>query len=565
MTPMTNRKLQANIPDMMRLKMAWIVVTLILFPAMLIAQQEEVRVVKPYTPTLSGAQKIQLLPGMNEEIDFQPPDFDYQLFPKRYESQFRVQPIRAARMVKMPLKKLYKSQVTLGMGNYLTPLAELNLSQLRSRNGTFGVNLRHHSMNGKVKLENDLKADAGFNENSFELYGDRFVKNAVLEYDLGADYNSYVHYGVDPEMDTVLDRKDAMEPYFTAEASLDLHSMHADSFHFDYNTGLEYYYFTHRFEEAEHGAGLHFDFHKKLRVIDLAGEAGGAWYGHYPDWDSIVGNHTMFWAKPYIGKSAPEWHFTAGVNIYGEVREQFLTLHFYPRASFEFNIVREVIVPYFGVDGYLESNNYRSVVEENPYVVPNLSVLPTSHKLIGYAGLKGRISDVFVYNLKGSYSIIDNQYFFVNDTSSVLKNQFNVVYDDITLLRLQGEFSIRPSDAWKVFLKGNYYSYTLVKEAHPWNKPAFDLSLQARYNMSDKILINMGVYTIGSRYYENFSSSSDATLPLTVDGNLGIEYRYTKLLSFWVRFNNVAAQRYFIYAQYPSYRFRAMIGLTYAL
>jgi len=217
------------------------------------------------------------------------------------------------------------------------------------------------------------------------------------------------------------------------------------------------------------------------------------------------------------------------------------------------------------VDGYLESNNYRSVVEENPYVVPGLSVRPTSHKLIGYAGLKGRFSDVFVWNLRGSYSIIDDQYFFVNDTSSALKNQFAVVYDDITLLRLQGEFSIRPSDAWKVFLKGNYYNYTLVQEEHPWNKPTFDLSLQARYNMSDKILINMGIYTIGSRYYENFSSATEATLPMTIDGNLGIEYRYSKLLSFWVRFNNVAAQRYFLYAQYPSYRFRAMLGLTYAL
>jgi hypothetical protein len=562
---MTYRKLRTENPDRRRWNPALIMIVLILFPVILNAQQEEVRVVKPYSPTLSGAQKIQLLPGMNEEIDFTPPEFEYHLYPKRYDSQFKAQPIRAARMVKMPLKKLYKSQVTLGIGNYFTPLAELNLSQLRSRKGTFGLNIRHHSMNGKVKLDNDLKAEAGFNENSLELYGDRFMKNAVLEYDLGASYNSYVHYGVDPELDTVLDRKDAMEPYFLAEAGLDLHSMNADSFHFDYNAGLDYYYFSHRFEEAEHGAGIDFDFHKKLRVIDIAGELGGAWYGHYPDWDSIVGNHTMFWANPYIGKSAPEWQFTAGVNIYGEVREQFLTLHFYPRASFEFNIVRDVIVPYFGVDGYLESNNYRSIVEENPYVAPTLSVLPTSHKLIGYAGLKGRFSDVFVWNLKGSYSIIDNQYFFVNDTSTMLKNQFNVVYDDITLLKLQGEFSIRPSDAWKVFLKGNYYNYTLVREEHPWNKPAFDLSLQARYNMSDKILINIGVYTIGSRYYENFSSSADATLPLTIDGNLGIEYRYTKLLSFWVRFNNVAAQRYFLYAQYPSYRFRGMIGLTYAL
>jgi hypothetical protein len=83
--------------------------------------------------------------------------------------------------------------------------------------------------------------------------------------------------------------------------------------------------------------------------------------------------------------------------------------------------------------------------------------------------------------------------------------------------------------------------------------------------MSDKILLNMGIYTVGKRYYEDITEVAEETLPLMVDGNLGIEYRYSKLLSFWVRFNNVAAQKYYLYAQYPSYRFRAMLGLTYAL
>jgi hypothetical protein len=273
----------------------------------------------------------------------------------------------------------------------------------------------------------------------------------------------------------------------------------------------------------------------------------------------------MFWLNPLVAKSSPEWRFTAGFNTYGDIREEMLTLRFYPKASFQFNIVKEVIVPYFGVDGYLESNNYRATVEENPYVVPGLALRPTSHKLIGYAGLKGRFSDVFVWNLRGSYSIIEDQYLFVNDTSSALRNQFTVVYDDITLLNLHGEFTIRPSEYWKIFVKANYYSYTLVREAHPWNKPSFDLSLQARYNMSDKFIVTMGLYTVGARYYENFTASSEETLPLTVDANLGIEYRYSKLLSFWIRFNNLAAQKYYLYANYPSYRFRAMLGLTYAL
>ncbi len=535
------------------------------FPIMLEGQQEEVRVVKPYSPTLSGAQKIELLPSLEEEIEYDLPEFSYQLFPKRYDSKYRLEPIKAARMVKMPLNKLYKSQLTLGMGNYLTPIAELNINQLRSRNGTFGLTLKHHSMNGKVKLENDLKAPAGFNENQAEIYGSRFMKKAVLDYNVGASYNSYVHYGVDPTLDTVLAREDAVHPYFTAEGGLGLHSMHADSFHFNYDASLDYYFFTHQFDQMEHGAEGKFTFNKRLSVVDIAGDAGGAFYGHYPDWDTVMDTHTMFWLNPHVAKSSAEWRFTAGVNAYGEVRDGVFTPHFYPKASFQFNIVKEVIVPYFGVDGYLESNNFRKTVEENPYVVPGLSLLPTSHKLIGYAGLKGRFSDAVAYNFKGSYSIIDDQYFFVNDNSDPLMNQFTVVYDDITLLNLHGEFSVRPTDSWKLFLQGNYYNYTLVREDQPWNKPAFDLSLLARYNISDKILVNVGISAIGSRYYENFNPILEETLPLTIDANLGLEYRYSKLLSFWARFNNLAAQKYYLYHNYPSYRFRAMLGLTYAL
>ena len=153
-----------------------------------LGQQSEVRVVKPYTPTLSGAEKIQLLPSLEDEIPFTPPEFSYQLYPKRYDSEFRVVPIKAARMVKPPLNRLYKSELTLGFGNYLTPLAELKINQLRSRNGTFGVALRHHSMNGKLKLNDELKLPAGFSENNLRIYGDRFMKNSVFKYQAGAGY-----------------------------------------------------------------------------------------------------------------------------------------------------------------------------------------------------------------------------------------------------------------------------------------------------------------------------------------------------------------------------------------
>lgn len=537
-----------------------------LAPLALMGQQEEVRVVKPYSPTLSGAQKIELLPGLDEEIEFEVPDITYSLSPKRYDSEFRVEPIRAARMVKMPLERLYKSQLTLGFGNYLTPLAELNINQLRSRDGTFGVKLKHHSMNGKVELDNGLKAPAGFNENQAEIYGSRFLKQSVFEYSVGADYNSYVHYGIDPGLDSVLNKGDEVHPYFTAQAGVGLHSMHADSLHFNYDGALEYYYFTHDFDQTEHGAKVKFDFDKALKVVDIAGELGGKFYGRSPDWDTVIGNQTHFWINPGIAKGSSQWRFTAGINTHYEISNDVLAFRFYPRGSFQFNMVKKVLVPYFGVDGYLESYGARQIVEDNPYVVPGLTVKPTDHKLIAYFGLKGRFSDAIAYNLKASYSIIDDDYFYVNDSSSVLMNQFTVLYDDVTLGNLHGELTIRPSDSWKFFLQGNYYKYmTMVDLDRPWNKPQFDIRFQARYNMADKIIIDAGLYTIGARYFENFDLLTEETLPLTVDANLGLEYRYSKLLSFWARFNNLAAQKYYLYHQYPSYRFRVMLGFTYAL
>ena len=129
-----------------------IILSVFIFSFSASGQQSEVRVVKPYTPTLSGAEKIQLLPNLEEEIPFTPPVFTYELYPKRYDSEFRVVPIKAAKMVKPALKRLYKSELNLGFGNYLSPLAELNINQLRSRDGTFGVVLKHESLNGKGEI-----------------------------------------------------------------------------------------------------------------------------------------------------------------------------------------------------------------------------------------------------------------------------------------------------------------------------------------------------------------------------------------------------------------------------
>jgi len=176
------------------------------------------------------------------------------------------------------------------------------------------------------------------------------------------------------------------------------------------------------------------------------------------------------------------------------------------------------------------------------------------------------VTDYLAWNVRGSYSAVDDQYFFVTDTTNELHNQFAVRYDDMTLLNVYGELNIAPTASMRVFLKGNYYNYQTSREEYAWYRPDFDASLQARYNLGDKILADAGLFVIGPRYYPSVTEGGDpGKLPATVDLNLGLEYRYTKLLSFWAKFNNMTAQPYYMWNNYPSYRFRVMLGFTYGL
>lgn len=546
-------------------------IALLVSPFILHAQQEEVRVVKPYTPTLSGAEKIQVLPRIEESVSYEQPDFAYQIFPKRYETDYRVTPIKPARMIQPSLDRLYKSELKLGAGNYLTPLAELRINQLRSSKGTFGMYLGHHSMNGKVKLDNDAKVDGGFSENELKVSGKRFQRRSIFDYEAGAAYNSYVHYGVNPVYSDTVTREGFSHPFFRGYAQAGIKSARTDDYHLQYNAKLDYLYFTHDFDQMEHGARLRGDVSGIIRDFRVGSKAGVWFLNHPGGWDTLATNRFVINVDPYISKSSEEWRFRIGINSYTMIRDGNARAHFYVKGNFSFNIVEEVLVPYMGVDGYQDTYSYSALTTENPYIVPGLMVNPANNRIYAYLGLKGKVTNYLAWNIRASYRAVDDQFFFVTDTSNVLHNQFQVVYDDMTVMNLHGELNIAPTSSFRVLLKGNYYSYQMVREPEAWYRPDFDLSLQARYNLGDKILADAGLFVIGPRYYKSVITGPALTEPspskigTTLDLNLGVEYRYTKLLSFWAKFNNMTAQPYYMWNNYPSYRFRFMLGFTYGL
>ena len=88
-------------------------------------------------------------------------------------------------------------------------------------------------------------------------------------------------------------------------------------------------------------------------------------------------------------------------------------------------------------------------------------------------------------------------------------------------------------------------------------------------NWFAKIIIKADVYVIGDQYAltqikdNNVYKTEPILLKSVGNINLGAEYRYSKMLSFFANFNNIANMRYYRWEKYPSQRFNLMVGLTF--
>ena len=94
--------------------------------------------------------------------------------------------------------------------------------------------------------------------------------------------------------------------------------------------------------------------------------------------------------------------------------------------------------------------------------------------------------------------------------------------------------------------------------------PSFEASLGFKYNLRNKILVRGDLSYNGKRYAMNRAAET-ITLKGYPDLNLGVEYRYRKILSFFLNFNNIVSVRYQPWNQYPTQGFFIMGGFSYSL
>lgn len=543
--------------------------------------KREVTLYNPYKPSLPDVKKRSFLPDATDTSRVKP-DFKYNINTSPYTPEYDISPIKAASLQPDPLPKLYKSYVKIGLGNYLSPLGEISITNERSRKGALGFIARHFSTNGKVKINDSTKVSSGYMDNDASLFGKKFLKGNVLEGSIDYLGRTRYAYGYDTTIAgyTEPDKKDIRLAYNNIGAKLSFYSLTLDSSSFAYDFDVHYDFFASAKEMNQHNAGITGVMSTMFRGF-YAGS--GIQFEYFKPPERLFdGSKYMFALSPFLKKSTQQWNFKAGLQlVLDKDTSESARFRLYPDVSFGFSIVPSYVSFFAGLSGKLEINDPLHVIGENPFVLPDgpLYFLPnTSHSLIVSAGFKGNTGIGGNYILSASYSLVKDMLFYsaFSFPDDFIRPQYGNYFlpqaDDAEILKVHGEMTGRITDKLSYIGNATWYKYTLTGLQFPWNKPSWDGQLGVKYNLRDKIIAGLDVTALGKRKLAatridliNVPEILGREYPLHVNLNLSAEYRYSKILSLWLRVNNIAFDRYYEWAWYPTNRFLCMVGFTYSL
>ena len=516
-----------------------------------------------YQPEIAKATKISESPVIVDSTQ-KIPTLNYNINSKKVNTTFELEPIGAAKMEGEPLQKLYSNLAKAGIGNYTTPYFEYFFNNQRSKEHSYGA--RYKFIGSWATLAD--KAFSGYNDNELELYGKKFLKKHTLWGD-AAYYRNVVHaYGFDTTGHD-MNSHYIFERYNFIQGRAGLKSHFTDSSKINHDLQMRFYNFSDFYKSSETNFKAQGELSGFFEGQHIKGIAGVDFYNNKTAGDTL--NNTILFLNPSAIMGGDKWTASIGVDLRVDIADES-KFYFFGNFSASYDPFDHILIPYAGLTGGLDRNSYRSLALENPFIVPDIKLMNSSRKYEFFAGLRGSVSSNSSYNARVSYAGVNAMPLFVNDTTEILQNRFNAVYDTVTVLNVHGELMIQHSEKLKLIMKGDYNVYNTEVELKPWHKPALELAFSANYNIRDKIIAKADVFVIGKQYARTFSYDSTASRNIVVpkelkgiaDINLGVEYRYSRIMSAWINFNNIGATRYYRWNNYPLQRFNVMAGVSFA-
>ena len=369
---------------------------------------ERVVIVKAYTPTISDAFKIKSTPEINDSIVQQKKEIRYSIFSVPVASTYTPVKGKAANIDRPKPIKIYENYATLGFGNFTSVLAEFYSNFQLNRSDNVGLYLHHNSSQGGIE---EIRLDDKFYNTSLDLNYTTRTRDYTHGIELGVEHQLYNWYGLPEELALTQEEINLIDPQQSYIGVKLGGKLQFDNLYFK-KAAVQYRYFTDAEKSKENRlvAQPTFEFETGDNLIttnfivdylkgtfersnDLAFETENRY------------TYLNFGANPSLVVLRDNLTINLGAAIYYSIDEgnDDNDLFIYPKVTASYRLLEEAVTAYGGLEGGLFQNPYRDAVLQNPFVSPNLTIAPTSKLYDAYVGLKGKISDLVSYNIKGSY------------------------------------------------------------------------------------------------------------------------------------------------------------------
>jgi len=575
------------------LKVAFLI--FILGAQSIIAQEEEddlgtetVTVTKAYTPTVSDAFKIRSVPNLNDSIVLQKKPITYSIFSVPVASTFTPSKGKASTVERIPPPALFNSYASFGAGSYGNVLGEFYTSREIDRDANLDIGFNHLSSRGGINgvaLSNtfyDTKLDVSFAKRDRDLDWGTAI---------GLQHQSYNWYGLPTGVfdQTTILNIDEVQNYFMGEAGGFINV--EDSFF--KRADLTYRRFWDSSSSGENRAIFNTSFELpmneelfniNLKIDYVGGSFENASVSNSNNIEGINYSNMQAGINPSIKMLRDDLSLNLGINlIYGmDLESTEGNFYIYPAVTASYRLLDESVIAYAGVTGELQQNSYYDYVEENPFVSPTLTIVPTDSQYNAYIGFKGQLLPNLSYNVKGSYAAenrkplyrLNPQNDFRNDDKGYyFGNSFDVFYDDVKTLGIFAELNVDINRNFTLGLNAEVYDYSTETGNPAWNLPNLKGSLFMDYQIGEKWFLGANLFYVGER--EDFSSQVVENVPVSefpaqiitlesfFDANAHVGYRFNEQLSFFIKGANLSNNDYQRWANFQVQGIQILGGATY--
>lgn len=532
---------------------------------------QEVQVTESFIPDVPEASKLADIPQLFDTIKTDK-NVRYTPINKRFESQLKLKPIKAAKIKGEILDKLYHTYIYGGVGNMSMPTSKIYYSSDRDKSFTYGLSLAYVESYANVKssFNEDIKVSAAFRETDFSAYAKKDFKFGIANAYLSRQGHLFQAYGYNPNLN--LEEKFTQEYWGYSSMSLSLQSKNTDKSKPSYFAKLHAYDLNEQTENC-----LSFLLSAKQTVgLNAYGIDLGVDYDYnnlsekYVFADSLA-KELILTFYPSVTREVGGGSLNIGFELKSmDTRDSAnVDLAIFPQIRYDYIFSEPYQSAYVGVRGGLDENSYWTLSQKNPFILNalttdggGLDLINSQVKYDFYLGMNTYLGADINWSSEVSFASIQDMSFFELDKTSLYQNKFKVVYDDVIHFKWSSAIDWDINSKSNLNLQLNYNTYDLDSLQDYAYKPAITSKLGFSYNIGDKILPQIELVGVLDRSNASDSTSSAPILNDIIDVNLALEYKYNSLFSAYFKAKNLIGG-YQVWENYPVLGPQVFFGLSF--